>query len=326
MDPCRKSLRTVDTREIGASAADRPYSVCVLRSTYNGENYIADQIRSIASQVGVNVVLQIRDDGSSDSTIGIANDVCSSEGLKHSITAGRNVGFLNSFESLLLMADSAEYYAFSDQDDVWDNEKLIKAIDCLSEVDGKPALYASSVTITDENLKTISRNDFTSLVYSIPAELIRHRLAGHTMVWNEALQKKIRDVGGLSVWSHDQHVVLLGAVYDAPLYIDRASYVRHRRLRTSVTPGGSSLNKRIRHELALTLNKGGKINRRLLAKELLNIKDATISLEDKHFLEQIASLDNSLTGRIELVRSPLLHCGLLFGDIEARLSVLLDTF
>ena len=42
--------------------------VHVLLSTYNGEVYIEEQIRSILNQKDVQVSLLIRDDGSSDST------------------------------------------------------------------------------------------------------------------------------------------------------------------------------------------------------------------------------------------------------------------
>ncbi len=43
-------------------------------STYNGENYIADQMESIIKQKGVSISLHIRDDGSKDSTVAIVKD------------------------------------------------------------------------------------------------------------------------------------------------------------------------------------------------------------------------------------------------------------
>ena len=42
--------------------------VQVLMSTYNGENYLAEQIESILSQAHVKVSLLVRDDGSADHT------------------------------------------------------------------------------------------------------------------------------------------------------------------------------------------------------------------------------------------------------------------
>lgn len=43
-------------------------SVVVLMSTYNGERFLEEQIESILKQKDVDVVLYVRDDGSSDRT------------------------------------------------------------------------------------------------------------------------------------------------------------------------------------------------------------------------------------------------------------------
>ena len=45
--------------------------IAVLMSSYNGEKYILKQIESILAQVGCEVHLFVRDDGSCDSTTDI---------------------------------------------------------------------------------------------------------------------------------------------------------------------------------------------------------------------------------------------------------------
>ncbi|MBQ6973086.1 MAG: glycosyltransferase [Synergistaceae bacterium] len=45
-------------------------TVAVIMSTYNGEEYLREQLDSILAQEGVNVELYIRDDGSSERTSG----------------------------------------------------------------------------------------------------------------------------------------------------------------------------------------------------------------------------------------------------------------
>lgn len=47
----------------------RRMNVAVLMSTYNGEKYIKEQITSILNQENVNILLMIRDDGSSNKTM-----------------------------------------------------------------------------------------------------------------------------------------------------------------------------------------------------------------------------------------------------------------
>ena len=96
--------------------------VAVLMSTYNGEKYIRDQIDSILSQIKVNVTLFIRDDGSTDSTVKIITQYTEKySNIKFWV--GENIGVGNSFMQLLYsLTDEFDYYAFSDQDDIWLNE------------------------------------------------------------------------------------------------------------------------------------------------------------------------------------------------------------
>ncbi len=298
----------------------------VLMSTYNGEKYISDQMNSILSQEGVSVRVAIRDDGSTDGTRDLLFKYRQDNPGAVSVDLGENMGFLKSFEKILLNSRHAEFYAFSDQDDVWGTEKLRRAIGVLEKSGDSPAFYASSVLISDQNLKPLTCNSFPNFTYSIASEFVRHRLAGHTMVWNEALQSKIREVGQLPVWSHDQHVVLIALLVGATCYLDSASWVRHRRLDASITPGGGSPIKRLKHELALINNRGNLMDRRKLAESLLGLEEVFISQNDESFLRMVARYQDSCRSRFELFRSPHLQCGVGAGNVEARVSVALGRF
>lgn len=131
------------------------YKVAILMSTYNGSRYLSEQIDSILCQEGADVTLYIRDDGSSDQTI----DIIKKYAKKYQniiLTTGQNVGVGNSFMQLVYdCPDDFDYYAFSDQDDIWLKEKLKVAIDNIKQKD-TPTLYASNQMLVDENGKQIS--------------------------------------------------------------------------------------------------------------------------------------------------------------------------
>ena len=91
--------------------------VNVLLSAYNGEKYIREQIESILEQSYKNIEIYVRDDGSKDGTLTILKEY-EERGLIH-LEAGKNVGFVKSFEWLIANGGEADYYAFSDQDDFW---------------------------------------------------------------------------------------------------------------------------------------------------------------------------------------------------------------
>ena len=99
---------------------DKP-KVLVLMSTYNGAIFLKEQLDSILNQEDVNVELLIRDDGSTDSTKFILKEYENYPNC--TIVYGNNIGASNSFLWLLENCGKSDYYSFSDQDDIWINER-----------------------------------------------------------------------------------------------------------------------------------------------------------------------------------------------------------
>ena len=109
--------------------------VFVILSAYNGERYLREQVESILAQTGVEVTLLIRDDGSQDGTPGIMKDIQAVNANVRCVY-GENIGFRCSFYNMLLESDDTyDYYAFSDQDDVWDADKLSHAVELLEQTE-----------------------------------------------------------------------------------------------------------------------------------------------------------------------------------------------
>lgn len=130
--------------------------VLIMLSTYNGQKYIREQLDSIYGQKGVDIHIIVRDDGSKDNTVEILKDYQHKYG-KMTIHADENIGAAMSFHTLMSYAYSEypnyDYYAFSDQDDVWLEDKLFIATQQLSENNGD--LYYCNAIITDSNLNKI---------------------------------------------------------------------------------------------------------------------------------------------------------------------------
>lgn len=129
-------------------------NVSVIMSTYNGEKYIREQIDSILSQKNVNITLYIRDDGSTDSTREIIREIAR-ENENVVIFEEKNIGWVRSFLDCTKKAGVADFYAFSDQDDIWLEDKLYRAISMLEKSSNKISLYAGNVWVTDEKLNII---------------------------------------------------------------------------------------------------------------------------------------------------------------------------
>ena len=201
-------------------------TVCVLLSTYNGEMYLREQLDSLLAQEGVDLTVLVRDDGSSDRTMDILADYA---GRYPNIRffRGENCGPARSFFTLIEEAPGAEYYAFCDQDDVWDRDKLKTAVGMLDKEDpSTPNMYHSNLRIVDRNLKfyrlSHSKPYHQKTKYSV---LTEDCATGCTIVFNRTAEELIRHHIPAYFSMHDSWVYLVcrffgTAVYDFDAHID----------------------------------------------------------------------------------------------------------
>ena len=171
--------------------------VLVLMSTYNGENYVADQIDSVLGQEDVNLTLWIHDDRSTDRTFSICQHYAATHPNVIAIQNELNLGVTNNFLNPLFepSADGYDYYAFCDQDDVWLPPKLSRAAECFSKLPlNCPALYFSEIQDVDANLQNPPQelSIFRSCEDRYGVVLLRNWVPGCTMVFNAAFLQLLR--------------------------------------------------------------------------------------------------------------------------------------
>lgn len=118
--------------------------VAVLLAAYNGVEWIDEQINSILLQKDVIVTIFISVDLSSDCTYEYINDKYINENVIILPYGKKFGGAASNFFRLIVDVDvdAFDYISFSDQDDVWNNDKLASAIHRLSDFDA----YSSNVT------------------------------------------------------------------------------------------------------------------------------------------------------------------------------------
>lgn len=107
--------------------------ILVLMATYNGEEYVEEQIKTILAQRDVDVKILVSDDISTDNTLTLLNNFTDSNKisiLKNNERFGSAaLNFFNLIQKCNL--ESFDYVAFSDQDDIWLYDKLISAVNTL---------------------------------------------------------------------------------------------------------------------------------------------------------------------------------------------------
>lgn len=304
------------------------YVVNILMSTYNGEKFISEQINSIMNQVDVNTILTIRDDGSSDKTVSIINEMQKKYKRRIELICGENIGYKKSFLQLLTLAKKADYYGFSDQDDVWMPEKCVRAIEKLEQSENQISLYASGVIVADEELNYIKKTDVSNMILSIPSVFTRHRLAGCTYIFSEELKHMAESFSNMNyiqneMPSHD-FTVFSCALAFGKVEVDDESFIYHRRYDKSLTAGGNGIKKRIAIEFNNVFKK--KNEKFHLANEMIARYDKEINAKDYAFLHMVSEYKKNGIIKLKLLFFKGLSCGNLLCDIEARIKILIGNY
>ncbi len=205
-------------------------TVAVLMSTYNGEKYLKEQIDSILNQKNVQVILVVRDDGSTDQTISMLQRY-EVEG-QLILRAGENLGVGNSFMDLLYHAPQADYYAFADQDDIWLENKLDVAIQKIDEKGGA-VIYSSNQMLVDGEGNQLGLRYQTPPFTRLFPLIDRNILCGCTMVMNQEMARVISQEHRrpskelLKKRLHDSWLLQAGNCIGSVLY-DEQSYILYR--------------------------------------------------------------------------------------------------
>ena len=206
--------------------------VAVLISTYNGAKYIKEQIDSILNQKGVKVKIFIRDDISSDSTIDIVNSyndprICI---LKSTENLGVGLSFLTLLSIVTKQEPDIEYFAYSDQDDIWLEDKLQVAVSKISNC-YCPTIYGSNYNLYFNGQKNELKlkEDFYPLDIF---DVINHNeISGCTMVFNRKLACIVSKINFptriLDCKFHDSWTLIIGMAKGIFVY-DKNSYILHR--------------------------------------------------------------------------------------------------
>lgn len=206
--------------------------VAILLCTYNGQRYLGDQLDSVAAQTYPHWVMWVSDDGSQDNTLSILAEYRSKwpNGCL-SIAHGPAKGFVANFLSLSCRAEvQADYYAFCDQDDVWEADKLQRAVNCLQNIpDDVPALYCSRTRLVDADNNSTGLSPLFSKPPSFANALTQNVASGNTMVFNHAARLLLLDAGaGVDVVAHDWWLYMLVSGCGGRVFYDTYPSLRYR--------------------------------------------------------------------------------------------------
>jgi glycosyltransferase involved in cell wall biosynthesis len=206
-------------------------SVVILQTSYNGSRFLKDQLRSFEAQSHRDWVLINADDGSTDNTLEILKDFQDKNGDDRVILRAQvRKGFSANFLSLINDPNiKAKYYAFSDQDDIWEPDKLDRALGRLARLPPDvPSLYCTRTRLIDEQGRSIGYSPLCRKPPSFANALVQNIAGGNTMIFNEAARRLVAAGGIADVPFHDWWLYILVSGVEGALFYDPYCSVRYR--------------------------------------------------------------------------------------------------
>ena len=262
--------------------------VIVMLTTYNGEKYLPALIESVLGQTHKNISLYIRDDGSTDSTLQILETHKNNPSFI--ITAGENIGTMQSFFELLASAGDAPYYSFCDQDDVWLPDKISRAVEKLSDHNETPAAYFCRLDIVSEDLRHIAYTPLYKKLLGLKTSICGNVLTGMACVINKKARELIISRLPDFAVMYDWWVYIVVSAFGKIIY-DDAPLVLYRQHGANVygrKTGFGLLKKRVKKYA------GGGYHKRISrqANEFLRLFGEDLKIEDLEFIKKFVAEKN----------------------------------
>ena len=299
--------------------------IVTLMSTYNGERFIREQIDSILAQEGCEVTLLVRDDGSSDGTCAILQEYMD-RGLLHWYT-GENLGPAKSFLDLVMQAPVAEYYAFADQDDIWDTDKLAIGIESLKDCQG-PACYGANSRLVDINgvsLNILTDRRAKGIVRPLNcllSALLHGGITGCTMVMNRTLIDVVQRCGAPNkVIMHDLFIQQICCSLGGAMLFDGRPHMNYRQHGRNTVGVQITVLQKVRGRLWGVFGKK-PVTSDEVAEEILRLYQSELPASNISVIRRVANYRKNIFTRLSLAFSPKL-CDLYFvPSLWIRLSLL----
>ncbi len=218
--------------------------------TYNAQDYLAHQLESIAGQSCIEWTVWISDDGSQDDSLPLIASFQQKWGTQRlKLVSGPGQGFAANFMSLVFNTDiQAEYYAFADQDDIWEPNKLSRALSLIQQTaEDHPAMYCSRTRIVDQWDRELGFSPLFTRPPSFANALIQSLGGANTMIFNHAARRLLVEAGQVNIISHDWWAYLVIAGCGGDIIYDEYPSVRYRQHARNVVGTNTGLrNKWVR--------------------------------------------------------------------------------
>lgn len=209
-------------------------NISIALATYNGAKFLHEQLISLINQTYPPKEIIIVDDCSKDNTLQIIQDIQKKYSFIKLFINDQNKGPIKTFE-LAISKCSSNYIALSDQDDIWELDKLevsLKELKSIEDVD-KPSMVFTDLKMMDSK-GNLTGQTFWETQGLNPEKMDFYRslflnsVTGCAAVFNKRMKDELAEIPvGIEMHDYWMALIALGVGKLKPLYVSTVKYRSH---------------------------------------------------------------------------------------------------
>lgn len=309
-------------------------NVLIMLSTYNGGEFLREQLDSLYAQKNVKFHVLVRDDGSKDCTLEILEEYRRNYGMMD-ILSDVNYGAAKSFHLLahyaLTQMPVYDYYAFCDQDDVWFINKLQVSCEALRACCDNYKLFYGPAMLVDAGLNQL-HSPCATIVNNLEANIFASRSLGCTQVFNRALLEKFDSLysyvvnakRGDFVPLHDAWMSLIAYSLSANVIVGKEPLMLYRQHGNNVVGANDKFMKRTLGRFKRFF--GGTCPKSTKCKLVLDNIGKDMPEENFELIEMCANYKKNFISRLKLAACYRLYQYTLADNLGLFATIITGTF
>lgn len=194
--------------------------ISVVLTSFNGAQFIEQQLNSILEQTLLPEEIIVCDDGSTDGTIQIIQTFASKHSIKLILNPSQ-LGVVENFKQAAALANPSHYIALCDQDDIWLPNKLASNWEAMQKLElelanpSAPCLVYSDLVFMNQQEEIINNSFYTQMglnkfEHDFGTALFGSLLLGCTIFMNPAMRAAFITMPNSKLFYHDAWLALLG--------------------------------------------------------------------------------------------------------------------
>ncbi|MGH8625680.1 MAG: glycosyltransferase family 2 protein [Gammaproteobacteria bacterium] len=298
-------------------------SICVALCTYDGEAYLCEQLDSITQQSRFPDRMVVVDDRSGDATLGILREFASRAPFPVEVIKNEtNLGYVKNFEKAISLADG-DVIALSDQDDVWNSNKLATVERTFFEHPDVDLVFSDAVLVGGER-KPFPHSLWQSIEFdardrrlvqlgqAFNVLLRRNVVTGATMAFRSRFKQRVLPIP--EEWVHDEWIAILIAATGNIRFIPEKLIEYRQHGANQIGARKALLHEKMRFVFT---SRAGFHEKAGLKTKLLRerLSEHTCSPVPQNLIGELEKKLGHLAVREKLPRSRLLRLGPISGEI-----------